>query len=298
MHPAQPVRVGVLLLKVVELFDALVWLLLAQAHATQELLDPSPSASSLSRTKLLIVTAHRHKTSDTHTMCSLSRVMSAGDRSRTARGALRFQRYGVFGLNPSNIPRHERWTSHKHRCMSHCRSVLHWWDLSMNQSHTTGSAWTLRRFAVLPLGSSSTGAAARRTRSAGMGDLLVCERSGDGVSWLPPAWTLLADTMRKLMVVENVLLERDPRQRRRPRFFENLLPRRCAHRAGSNTRIPESDFVLFPQKQTCLTTVYETRGPMIGIGRVQIHPCCRLHFSQASHSLFSVQIHPCCRTAL
>ena len=41
-----------------------------------------------------------------------------------------------------------------------------------------GSAWTLRRFAVLPLGSSSTSAAAGvagAARGVGVGELLVCE---------------------------------------------------------------------------------------------------------------------------
>ena len=38
-----------------------------------------------------------------------------------ARGALGFQRWGVFGLTPSNIPVHRRWTSHKHCCMRHRR---------------------------------------------------------------------------------------------------------------------------------------------------------------------------------
>ena len=91
--------------------------------------------------------------------------MSAGDSkvflpSGAARGALRFQKQGVFRLTPSNLLGHESRTSHRQRCMSHCRSVFHWWDMSMNQSRTLGSAWTLRRFAVLPLGSSSTIAAA------------------------------------------------------------------------------------------------------------------------------------------
>ena len=45
------------------------------------------------------------------------------------------------------------------------------------------------------------------TRSAGVSDLLVRERSGDGVSWSPPGRALQADTTRKLMVVEDVLLK-------------------------------------------------------------------------------------------
>ena len=55
--------------------------------------------------------------------------------------------------------------------------VLVYQDMSMNRSRTMGSAWVLWRFAVLPLGSSSTSAA---------DGLLVRERSGDGVSRSPP----------------------------------------------------------------------------------------------------------------
>ena len=57
----------------------------------------SPSASSHSCTKPWIVTALKHRTSVTRMMCSLSRVVSAGDSMLllprvSARGALRFQR--------------------------------------------------------------------------------------------------------------------------------------------------------------------------------------------------------------
>ena len=43
--------------------------------------------------------------------------------------------------------------------------------------------------------------------SADVGDLLVSERSSDGVSWLPPARPLQVDTKRDPMVVEDVLLK-------------------------------------------------------------------------------------------
>ena len=68
--------------------------------------------------------------------------------------------------------------------------------LAMNRSRTMGSAWILGRFAVLPLGSSSTSAAT---------GLLVRQRSGDGVSWSPPDLSREADTMRELAVVEDML---------------------------------------------------------------------------------------------
>ena len=93
-------------------------------------------------------------------------------------------------------PEQSRWTSHKHCRMPHCRSVFHWWDMSRNQPRTMESTWILR-------------------------DLLVCERSGDDVSWLPPARPLLADIMRELMLVEDVLLKS---------AFPQLLP------AGASVR--------------------------------------------------------------
>ena len=113
-EPAQldeePVRVGLLQSRAVELLQALGGLLVAQAHATQEWprRTSCPSASSHSCTKLLIVTALRHRTSDTRMVYSLSRVTSARESkvflsSGPARGALRFQRYGQ-----------SPWTSHKH----------------------------------------------------------------------------------------------------------------------------------------------------------------------------------------
>ena len=89
--------------------------------------------------------------------------MSAGERRLflpCGAAALRFQRYGVFWLIPSNSPGHKRWTSPRHRGMHHCRSVFHWSNTSRNQSRTKGSTWILQRFATLLLGSSSAGAAA------------------------------------------------------------------------------------------------------------------------------------------
>ena len=49
---------------------------------------------------------------------------------------------------------------HTDRCMPHRRAVLHWSNMSRNQSRTMGSTWILRRFVPLPLGSSSMSAAA------------------------------------------------------------------------------------------------------------------------------------------
>ena len=144
------------------------------------------------RYSLQIVTALRHSTSVTRMMCSLNRVVSAGDKvlvpSVSARGALRFQRWRVFGLIPSNIPGQSRCTSHKHRCMSHRRSLLHWSSMSRNQSRAMGSTWTLRRLEALPLGSSSTSAA------AGVAGAAVAARECE----------LLVS---KLVVVEDVVLK-------------------------------------------------------------------------------------------
>ena len=133
-------RVAVLLLKAVELFHALGGLPEAQAHGTS-----CPSASSQSCTKPLIVTALKHKTSDTLLMCSLSRVMSTGESTP----------FPAERSVPVDSVEHP-WA----QAPDLSRSVLHLWDMSMNLSRTMGSSWTLRRFAVLLLGSSSTSAAA------------------------------------------------------------------------------------------------------------------------------------------
>ena len=153
------------------------WLLVAQAHATQEPLDPSiagrtssPSASSHSITKPLIVTALRHKTSVTRRMCSLSRVMSVGESkvflpSGSAGDALRFPRQvdpvehpGAQALDFSQAPQH----APPPLCPPH------WSNMSRNQSRTMGSTWNLRRFAVLLLGSYFTSAAAGVGGAAGV----------------------------------------------------------------------------------------------------------------------------------
>ena len=131
--------------------------------------------------------------------------MSAGDSkiflsSGAVGGALRFQRKGVAPLHapspfsPPLIQRVEEPVAHE------------------------GSAWILRRFAVLECsGWGGWGGRGGRdgTLSADVGDLLLCERSGDGLSCSPPAQPLQADTMRELMVVEDVLLQS---------MFPELLP--------------------------------------------------------------------------
>ena len=46
----------------------------------------------------------------------------------------------------------------------------------------------------------------RRGRRLGVGELLVCERPVDGFSWSPPDRALQADTVWKLVVLEDVVL--------------------------------------------------------------------------------------------
>ena len=102
--------------------------------------------------------------------------MSAGDSkvflpSSAARSALRFQQQGVFQLIPLNIPELSRWTSHKDRCAHDGVSV----DFARFGRAAAGlvfndcSGWS---------GWSGWSGA----RSADVGDLLACERSGDGLS--------------------------------------------------------------------------------------------------------------------
>ena len=118
----------------------------------------------------------------------------------------------MFGSIPSNIPGHRRWTSHKHRCMSHRRSLLHWSSMSRNQSRAMGLTCILRRFDALPLGSSSTGAATgvtgaargvltwassscvsgRSMASPGRHQAGRCKRTPCGSSWCSRMWSCRA----------------------------------------------------------------------------------------------------------
>ena len=111
----QPVRVGVLLFRAVELFHALGGLLVGQVRATQELSDPPgagrtscPSASSHSRITPLIVTALRHRASVTRRICSLSHVMSTGESKvflpRGAAGGAPFPAVGSVRVDPVEHP--------------------------------------------------------------------------------------------------------------------------------------------------------------------------------------------------
>ena len=91
--------------------------------------------------------------------------------------------------------------------------------------------------------------------------------------------------------------------------ISNSLPGICAHRAGSKTRVPDSNVVLFPQKRTCLTTVcaadvplgflclndrkrettsnYHQKKKNTAFRRAVARRACA-----SSHSPFSVHIHP------
>ena len=62
-QPAQLVRVGVLLLEAVELFHALGGLLVAQAHAVQELSDPLSAGTDV---ESLCVEPFAHQAPDRH----------------------------------------------------------------------------------------------------------------------------------------------------------------------------------------------------------------------------------------
>ena len=111
----QPVRVGVLLLRTVELFHAHGGLLVAQVHAMKELLDP-PLAWT-----------------DIVSLCVEPFVHQAPERHRAEARDVG---------HPQDVLGHV----HAHR-----HSVFHWWDTSKNQSRTMESTWTLRRFSVLHL---------------------------------------------------------------------------------------------------------------------------------------------------
>ena len=152
--------------------------------------------TSHSRTRLLTLTGLRHRTSVARIVCSLSRVMSAGESkvflpSGAARGALCFQRQGVFGLMPSNIPGHCRWDLAQaalHAPSTFCPPLVQHIEEPVAHDGVDVDFAALRIAAVgLVFNECSGWGGWSGTGGADVGDLTVCERSGDGLSWSPPA---------------------------------------------------------------------------------------------------------------
>ena len=110
----------------------------------------------------------------TRMMCSLSRVVSAGDKKSYLAKWCWSWCAPFLAVRSVQVDEHLRCTgAGPHRGMLHCRSVLHRCVMSRNQSRTMGSTWTVRRFAVLLLGSSSTSAAAGVGGAAGAAGVLT-----------------------------------------------------------------------------------------------------------------------------
>ena len=184
------------------------------------------SASGHSCTKRLIVTALGRKTSVTRKMCSQSRVTSAGDSkvfllSCAARGALRFQLVRSVLVDPFEHPRAQ--PPDLAQAPLHVPSPLclqlvqHLLVPAALDGIGVDSAAFCRAVAGLVFNECCCWSGWRRgTRSAGVGNLLVCVQSGGGLSWSPPTGPPQADTMRELTVVENVFLQS---------MFRELLPR-------------------------------------------------------------------------
>ena len=191
-----------------ELLQALGGLLAAQAHATQELPHPSIARTHV---ESHFVESFAHKAPDSHRAqaqdvghhCS-GRVVSAGVsrhllQSGAARGALRFQGCGVFGLIPSNTPGHRRW------------------DLTQAPLHVPSSfGFPVAQHVEEPVAgdgidvdlaafeSAAAGLVFNErgggTRSFDVGELLVREQPIDGFSWSPLDRALQADALRELVV--------------------------------------------------------------------------------------------------
>ena len=232
----QPVPVGLLQSRAVELFHALGGLLEAQAHATHELSDPplagtdvESSASSHSCTKPLIVTALKHKTSVTSMMCSLSRVMSADDSkvllpSVSARGAP-FPAVGSVRVDPVEHPGAQ--TLDLAQAPLHVPSPLSPPLVQHVEEPVAGDRVDVD---LAALGSAAAGIVFNEcggcTGSLGVGELLVCERPVVGFSWLPPGRPH-ADAVWELVVLEDVVLQGS---------FPELLP------AGASGEPPPHDW--------------------------------------------------------
>ena len=203
------------MLQVVELFHAHLagFLQLTRVPRKSCLTHHSPGRTSCPSAGLLIVTTLRHRTSVTRMMCSLSRVVSAGDSkvflpSGAARGALHVQRWGVFQLTPSESP----WA----RAPDLAKAPLHVplpfrpplvghvdEPVAHDGVGVDFAAFSRAATGLIFNECSSKGGWCGwgGTRSAGVGNLLVCKRLAADVSQS-------ADTMRKLMVAEDAPGER------------------------------------------------------------------------------------------
>ena len=73
------------------------------------------------------------------------------------------------------------------------------------------------------------------------------------------------------------------------------LPGRCAHWAGSKTRVPDSDVLFLKKKKTCLATVHATHVPFGILSQRWEETTSNCSMKERTEILWACEhVHPCC----
>ena len=218
----QPVRVGVLLLRAVELLQALGGLLVAQAHASQE--TPHPGVAG-THVEPLCVEPLEHQAVDRdraqaqdvghlHDVLAQSRRVCgrqhASSAARLCSWRAPLPAIGSVRVDPVEHSRAQ--TLDLAQAPPHVPSSFSPPLVQHVEEPVAGDGVDLDLAALrctaagLVFNECSGWGCWRGTGSLDVGELLVCERPVDGFSWSPPDRALQADTVWKLVVLEDVVL--------------------------------------------------------------------------------------------
>ena len=234
----QPVRVGLLQSRAVELLQALGGLLEAQAHASQETRHPGVAGTHV---EPLCVEPLEHQAPDGHraqaqhvgdphdVLAQPRRVcwrQQSPPAKRRCSWRAPFPAIGSVRVDPVEHPGAQ--ALDLAQAPLHVPSPLSPPLVQHVEEPVTGDGVDVHLAALrctaagLVFNECSGWSGWRGTGSLDVGELLVCERPVDGLSWSPPGRALQADTMWKLVVLEDVVLKSS---------FPELLP------AGSTARL-------------------------------------------------------------
>ena len=218
----EPVRVGLLQSRAVELLQALGGLFEAQAHATKEILHPPVAGMHV---ESLCVEPLEHQASDGHR----AQAQDVGDfhdvlaqprrvcwrqqsppAKRRCSWRAPFPAVGSVRVDPVEHPGAQ--TLDLAQAPLHVPSPLSPPLVQHVEEPVAGDGVDVHLAALrctaagLVFNGRSDWSGWRGTGSLGVGELLVCERPVDGFSWSPPDRALQADTVWKLVVLEDVVL--------------------------------------------------------------------------------------------
>ena len=214
----QPVRVGLLQSRAVELLQALGGLLEAQAHATQELLHPAKAGTDV---ELLCVEPFVHQASDRHRaqaqdvghphdVLAQSRRVCGRQHASSAkwRCSWRAPFPAVWSVRVDPVEHPRAQTLDLAQAPLHVPSPFGSPLVQHVEEPVAGDGidvdFAALRDAAAGLVFNERGGG---TRSFDVGELFVRERPVDGFSWSPPARALHGDALRELVVVQDVLLQ-------------------------------------------------------------------------------------------